>query len=65
MATAREALRAAGLDPDGLSFGAFINVVAHPDLEVARDLAATGVSTLSRFSVMHGTPTGPVGEGRW
>jgi 5,10-methylenetetrahydromethanopterin reductase len=62
MATARQAREDAGLDPGDLSFGAFLNVVAHPDVDVARDLAAIGVSTLSRFSVMHGRPTGPTGE---
>ncbi len=62
MTIARQARQDAGLDPDHLSFGAYLNVVAHPDVTVARDLAATGVSTLSRFSVMHGKPNGPVGE---
>jgi 5,10-methylenetetrahydromethanopterin reductase len=62
MTTARQAREDAGLDPADLSFGVYLNVVPHPDVDVARDLATTGVSTLSRFSVMHGKPTGPLGE---
>ena len=57
IALARSARAEAGLDPADLSFGAYLNVVAHPDHEVARDLAATGVATFSRFSIMHGRPT--------
>ena len=60
METARTAREEAGLDPDGLELGAYINVVAHPDEEVAFGLAATGVTMFSRFSIMHGTATGPV-----
>jgi hypothetical protein len=33
-------------------------VVAHPDVDVAR-LAGGGVATFARFSVMHGTVSGP------
>jgi 5,10-methylenetetrahydromethanopterin reductase len=53
----------AGLDPDTLGLGAYVNVVCHPDLDTARDLASGGVATFARFSVMHGTPAGPVSEG--
>jgi 5,10-methylenetetrahydromethanopterin reductase len=52
---ARRARKDAGSDPDELTFGAYVNVVPHTDPAVARDLAATGVATLSRFSVMNGT----------
>jgi 5,10-methylenetetrahydromethanopterin reductase len=58
--TAREARRDAGLDPNGLSFGAYINVVAHPDVDVARRLARGALATVARFSVMHGEVNGPV-----
>jgi 5,10-methylenetetrahydromethanopterin reductase len=51
-----ETVRAAG----GTSVGAFVNVVPHPDLSVARELASGGVATFARFSVMNGTVTGPV-----
>ena len=50
-----DTVRAAG----GSSVGAFVNVVAHPDIAVARELASGGVATFARFSVMHGTVSGP------
>ncbi|MBT5108628.1 MAG: LLM class flavin-dependent oxidoreductase [Rhodospirillaceae bacterium] len=63
MAQARAAREAAGLDPDGLSFGAFVNCAPHPDINVARDLARGGVTTFARFSVMHGAAAaGPVAD---
>jgi 5,10-methylenetetrahydromethanopterin reductase len=55
-----ETVRAAG----GESVGAFVNVVAHPDVSVARELASGGVATFARFSVMHGTVSGPVDAGQ-
>ena len=58
----RAARVAAGLDPDGVRFGAYVNVVVHPDVAVARRLVAGGLSTFARFSVMHGTATGPQSE---
>lgn len=42
--------------------GAFINCVADDDLETACALIRGGMSTFTRFSTMHGTPTGPVDE---
>jgi len=42
--------------------GAFVNCVAAPDIDVARDLVRGGMSTFTRFSTMHGTPTGPVDD---
>lgn len=51
-----ETVRAAG----GVSIGSFVNVVAHPDVDVARELASGGVATFARFSVMHGSVSGPV-----
>jgi 5,10-methylenetetrahydromethanopterin reductase len=56
---ARTARRDAGLDPDGIGLGAYVNVAVHPDRAVARQLVAGGLSTLARFNVMHGTPVGP------
>jgi 5,10-methylenetetrahydromethanopterin reductase len=41
------------------SVGAFVNVVAHPDVATARELVSGGVATFARFSVMHGTVSGP------
>ena len=49
----------AGLDPNGISVGAWVNVVAHPDIEIARQLASGGTSVFARFAIMHGKPTGP------
>ena len=58
--TARAAREEAGLDPDGLAFGAYLNVVAHPDVDVGRRLARGALTTVARFSVMHGQVQGPV-----
>jgi len=60
--TARKARRDAGLDPDGISFGTYLNVGCSPDIEVARDLVKGGLTTFARFSVMHGKTSGPVSE---
>ena len=49
----------AGLDPNGISVGAWVNVVAHPDIEIARQLASGWTSVFARFAIMHGKPTGP------
>ncbi len=59
MATARQARLDAGLDPDDLTFGAYVNVVCHPDQDRARALVRGGLSTFARFSVMHGDVVGP------
>jgi 5,10-methylenetetrahydromethanopterin reductase len=60
--TAHEARRAAGLDPAGLSLGAWLNVVVHDDATVARSLGEGGLALFARFSAMHGTPVGPASE---
>ena len=60
--TARAARLKAGLDPDGISFGAYLNVGCNPDMEVARSLVRGGLTTFARFSVMHGKASGPVSE---
>lgn len=56
---ARSAREAAGLDPDAIAFGAYVNCVCHPQIDVARDLARGGLATFARFSVMHGDVQGP------
>ncbi len=56
---ARSAREAAGLDPEGIAYGAYVNCVCHPEIEVARDLVKGGLTTFARFSVMHGTVQGP------
>jgi 5,10-methylenetetrahydromethanopterin reductase len=60
--TARKARRDAGLDPDAISFGAYLNVGCSPDIDVARGLVKGGLTTFARFSVMHGKASGPVSE---
>jgi 5,10-methylenetetrahydromethanopterin reductase len=62
VASARAARAAAGLPESGVSFGAYLNVVAHPDRDVALALASGGLASFARFSVMHGTATGPVSD---
>lgn len=60
--TARKARRDAGLDPDAVAFGAYINCGCHPDVERARGLVKGGLTTFARFSVMHGKASGPVSD---
>lgn len=56
---AKTARREAGLDPDGVRYGAYLNIVCHPQVEMARELIAF-LDTFVRFSVMHGQTYGPV-----
>ena len=44
------------------ALGAFVNVVAHDDPAVGRELAAGGVSTFARFSVMDGQVRTPIDD---
>jgi 5,10-methylenetetrahydromethanopterin reductase len=60
--TVRKARADAGLDAESLAIGAYINVVAHSDMDTARQLASGGLASFARFSVMHGKATGPVGD---
>ena len=57
--TARKARSQAGLDPDSAVFGAYVNCVAHPEHDVARQLVRGGLTTFARFAVMHGQVAGP------
>jgi 5,10-methylenetetrahydromethanopterin reductase len=57
---ARKARAQAGLDPDGITFGAYVNCACHSDIDVARNLVRGGLTTFARFSVMHGTASGPL-----
>jgi len=59
---AKAARQDAGLEPDGVSFGAYVNCVCHPDIAVARDLVRGGLTTFARFSVMHGSVSGPASD---
>ena len=56
---ARTARREAGLEPDGIRYGAYLNIVCHPQLEAAREMVQF-LDTFVRFSVMHGKTFGPV-----
>jgi 5,10-methylenetetrahydromethanopterin reductase len=57
---ARKAREDSGLDPDGIAFGAYVNCACHNDVDVARNLVRGGLTTFARFSVMHGTASGPL-----
>ncbi len=57
---ARKTRKDAGLEPDAIAFGAYVNMACHPDIEVARGLVRGGLTTFARFSVMHGKANGPV-----
>jgi 5,10-methylenetetrahydromethanopterin reductase len=59
---AKKTRRDAGLDPDAIAFGAYINMGCHTDVEKARGLVRGGLTTFARFSVMHGKANGPVSE---
>ena len=51
--------RVRAVDP-GVPIGAFVNVVVHDDLDVGRRLAAGGIATFARFSVMDGQVRTPI-----
>lgn len=52
---ARKAAADAGRDPADISFGAYVNVGCHPDLDAARSLIAGGVAAFAHFSAMPGS----------
>jgi len=58
LAWAMEVARDAG----ATSFGAFVNVVTHDDLDLARELAAGPLTTFARFSVMDGNVRAPIDD---
>lgn len=57
---ARKTRKDAGLDPDGITYGAYVNSGCHNNIEVARSLVRGGLTTFARFSVMHGKTSGPL-----
>ncbi len=59
---AKETRAKAGLDPDGIAFGAYVNAACHESIATARDLVRGGLTTFARFNVMHGTAAGPVSD---
>src|SRR5262249_30346334 len=52
---ARKAAADAGRDPADISFGAYLTVGCHPDLDVARGLIAGSVAAFAHFSSMPGS----------
>jgi 5,10-methylenetetrahydromethanopterin reductase len=59
---ARKTRREAGLDPDGVRFGAYTTCGCHTDVDKARNLVRGSLTTMARFSVMHGKANGPVSD---
>jgi 5,10-methylenetetrahydromethanopterin reductase len=53
--------RVRAVRPDA-AIGAFVNVVVHDDVAVGRELAAGGVATFARFSVMDGQVRTPIDD---
>jgi 5,10-methylenetetrahydromethanopterin reductase len=56
VALARRVRREAGLDPAGLSLGAWVPVAPHPSVAVARDLVKGVTAVYARFQAMPGYP---------
>jgi 5,10-methylenetetrahydromethanopterin reductase len=52
---AHKAAADAGRDPADVSFGAYVNVGGHPDLDAARDLIRGAVAAFAHFSSMPGS----------
>ena len=52
----------AGLDPDAIQYGAYVNCGCHPDIDTARNLVRGGLTVYTRFGVMHGKTSGPLSE---
>src|SRR4051794_22869817 len=55
LAIARDAATASGRDPADVSFGMYVNVGCHPDVDTARALIAGGVAAFAHFSAMPGS----------
>ena len=60
---ARGAAEAVGRDPNALRFGAFVNCVIHPEVEVAREAIRGGLSVFAHFSGFHGMDIDSLPEG--
>lgn len=63
IALAKKTRQDAGLDPDAIAFGAYVNLGCHSNVAAARGLVRGGLTTFARFSVMHGKANGPVSTG--
>jgi 5,10-methylenetetrahydromethanopterin reductase len=62
IALAKETRIKAGLDPNGIAFGAYVNAACHDDIDIARGLVRGSLTTFARFNVMHGKAAGPVSD---
>lgn len=60
---AKKTRKDAGLDPNGIAFGAYVNLGCHSDIAAARSLVRGGLTTFARFSVMHGKTNVPTSTG--
>ena len=60
---ARKAAADAGRDPAGISFGAYVTVGCHPDLDAARGLIGGAVAAFAHFSSMPGSTGAGLAEG--
>jgi 5,10-methylenetetrahydromethanopterin reductase len=60
---ARAAHAGRGLGDQGVSYGAQIIVICHPDPARALEMAATAVAPLARFQVIQGAVAGPASAG--
>lgn len=56
IAFVRRERQEAGLDPASISVGAYVNVVADPDIATARRIARGGTAVFAHFSGMSGAP---------
>lgn len=59
---ARVGTPGATTDNDPAGIGAYVPVLVHPDRDAARRHISGGLASFARFSVMHGTVSGPVDE---
>jgi 5,10-methylenetetrahydromethanopterin reductase len=58
--TVHRARSEAGLDPNDIAMGAYVNCACDMDRKAAREAVKGGLTTFARFSVMHGQVSGPV-----
>jgi 5,10-methylenetetrahydromethanopterin reductase len=62
LGTARAERQFQGLGDDGVSYGAQLVVVCHPDMDVAMEAAMHMAPPLARFQVIEGKQVGPQGK---
>ena len=60
----RDTRRQAGMDPDRLPIGAFVNIAVSSERTTAFDLVRPALSAYARFASMHGKATGPLTTGQ-